>query len=233
MKVVYCITNTLNGKVYVGSTVNSKARKRQHFSDLRCGRHYNQYLQRSFNKYGEGTFEWLVLEEVDDADLPKREMFWIERLEACDSAKGFNGTRETESFFRGKKHSLKSKKMMSRARQGSNHPNAALDEGKVREIFRLHRSGLNQKEISILLMVDNTTIQCVLKGKTWKHVGEEPVKSRINNKSGCPGVYLPRNGKKWVAEIWRKGRRIGLGSFSDKQEAINARKEAERRYDGV
>jgi len=49
-----------------------------------------------------------------------------------------------------------------------------------------------------------------------------------NNKSGCPGVRLTDNG--WVANIKANGVQEYLGCFENKQDAIAARKEAERKH---
>jgi len=58
---IYEILNTANGKRYVGSAVDLKRRKRDHWRELRRNCHYNRYLQRSWNKYGAGAFVFKVL----------------------------------------------------------------------------------------------------------------------------------------------------------------------------
>ena len=58
---IYKITNTVNGKIYIGSAVDLSRRKRDHFWSLRKGTHCNAYLQKSFNKYGENNFSFEVL----------------------------------------------------------------------------------------------------------------------------------------------------------------------------
>lgn len=46
--------------------MNFGDRKDCHFASLRGGYHINPYLQRSFNKYGEDNFEFIVLYECKD-----------------------------------------------------------------------------------------------------------------------------------------------------------------------
>lgn len=53
-----------------------------------------------------------------------------------------------------------------------------------------------------------------------------------NNTSGCTGVWLDKRRQKWVAQIIIDGKHIHLGQFIDKEDAINARKEAEVKYFG-
>lgn len=50
---IYYITNTINGKFYVGSSKNIKKRWARHIRDLNNNNHHNIYLQRSCNKYGD------------------------------------------------------------------------------------------------------------------------------------------------------------------------------------
>ncbi|WP_172638612.1 HNH endonuclease [Clostridium pasteurianum] len=52
------------------------------------------------------------------------------------------------------------------------------------------------------------------------------------NTSGYPGVYFHKTNKKWVAYINYKGQRINIGSFTNKNEAIQARMDAEEKYFG-
>lgn len=60
------ILNLLNGKRYIGSAVNLKTRRQDHFSALRKENHDNSHLQRAFCKYGRNVFGWEVLEYIED-----------------------------------------------------------------------------------------------------------------------------------------------------------------------
>jgi len=55
-------------------------------------------------------------------------------------------------------------------------------------------------------------------------------KLHIGNKSGHKGVRWNENRNKWTAHIGFKGKQISLGYFIKKEDAINARKEAEEKY---
>lgn len=60
-------------------------------------------------------------------------------------------------------------------------------------------------------------------------------KMRTNNKSGITGIWYDKREertKHWVAEIKVNGKKIALGSFSTKEEAIQAREFAENQYFG-
>jgi len=59
---VYLILNTLNGNVYIGQSVNLKVRWGQHRYSLRNSKHHCPHLQRAWSKYGEESFDWIVVE---------------------------------------------------------------------------------------------------------------------------------------------------------------------------
>ena len=58
---IYEILNTVNGKRYVGSSVNMGKRWGHHRNGLDSQRHNNQKLQRAWNKYGAGAFRFLPI----------------------------------------------------------------------------------------------------------------------------------------------------------------------------
>jgi hypothetical protein len=49
-----------------------------------------------------------------------------------------------------------------------------------------------------------------------------------NNTSGVHGVTWSKKDNRWRAAMWRAGKRVSLGNFVDKQDAVNARILAER-----
>lgn len=53
---------------------------------------------------------------------------------------------------------------------------------------------------------------------------------RSDNKSGHKGVFWDKIRHKWEAYITHNGERIRLGRFNNKQDAINARLKAEKKY---
>lgn len=52
----------------------------------------------------------------------------------------------------------------------------------------------------------------------------------IGNKSGHTGIFYNKRMKKWVAQIGGTRKRVHLGSFENKEDAIEARKIAEINY---
>jgi len=77
---VYMITNTANGKRYVGSSVNVGSRISQHFTT--CVRKYrgiNEFYSEIF-EYGRDAFEIKLLESCTRETKLERERYWFDEL---------------------------------------------------------------------------------------------------------------------------------------------------------
>lgn len=75
---IYCIENTINHKIYIGSSKNIYQRLLKHFALLRHNKHQNAHLQNAWNKYGEVHFRWFVLEFCDNSVLAEREQYCMD-----------------------------------------------------------------------------------------------------------------------------------------------------------
>jgi len=90
---VYQIRCKQNGKIYVGSAVNLRARWDLHRRSLIMKQHFNPHLQSAWNLYGAENFEFSVLqyvEYVEEMQLLTIEQAWIERTGCTNRAIGFN-----------------------------------------------------------------------------------------------------------------------------------------------
>lgn len=103
LKGVYSIVCEANGKGYIGSSKNIQDRWKRHLRLLKKGNHVNPYLQSTFNKYGESSFRFSIVELLPEAS-PKeiREveqiyldlMNWDESLNICKDSRGGEMTVE-------------------------------------------------------------------------------------------------------------------------------------------
>lgn len=75
---IYKITNTLNKKMYIGSSKNIKHRLKVHLRNLINNNHPNSRLQNSFNKYGIEHFSFSVVSY--QPDLSKEDLLELEEL---------------------------------------------------------------------------------------------------------------------------------------------------------
>lgn len=77
---IYCITNNINNKIYIGSSVNIYHRLKRHYSELKRGVHTNKYLQNSYLKYGFSNFSVSIIKETLVENLLILEQYYIDTL---------------------------------------------------------------------------------------------------------------------------------------------------------
>ena len=108
---IYEIVNTITGKRYVGSAVNIRVRRNQHFRRLRKGDHHSTHLQSAWNKYGEAAFQFRLLLECSKDDL------LIEEQKQIDRKSEYNMTKGAGSCL-GRPVSLETRKKIAEAHMG-------------------------------------------------------------------------------------------------------------------
>lgn len=95
---VYKITNIANGKLYVGSSKDIEYRWRQHKDELNRGVHGNSHLQRAWNKYGENSFKFEIIEKCEPFIQFEREQFYLDTLNPFDD-NGYNIVRRISEEY--------------------------------------------------------------------------------------------------------------------------------------
>ena len=89
---IYKITNTINGKCYIGQSAKLEERIKNHIKTLINGTNKNEHLQSAYSVYGQGNFTVEIIEECLEEDLDEREIFWIDFYKSCDRDFGYNKT---------------------------------------------------------------------------------------------------------------------------------------------
>lgn len=91
MITIYKIYNKINGRVYIGQTVNFKARKQYHKDHLKKQIHDNPYLQEDYNEYGLSVFIFEIIETLDNKDKANnQEDYWIDHFGGIESDNVYN-----------------------------------------------------------------------------------------------------------------------------------------------
>lgn len=116
---IYRITCTANGKIYIGQSKRLLKRINEHRSLLLHRRHTNLHMQGTWNKYGETSFVFDIIEICEYAVLTEREQYWLDTLQPFN-AKGFNHMRIAEAppSSKGVKRSLETRARLSAASKG-------------------------------------------------------------------------------------------------------------------
>ena len=134
---IYKITNKVNGKSYIGQTIQSvKERFYQHCATKCSQAILNMVIHKAITKYGKSNFTIEVIEEVESANLNDRERYWIRYYDSYNN--GYNSTEGGQDGIKLFKN---------------------LD---TESIIREYKSGKSLREIGRLFNVDKQTIKDLL-----------------------------------------------------------------------
>lgn len=189
---MYCIHNTVNDKVYVGSSCDMRKRMYVHNYALSKGNHKNKHLQNAWDKYGCDAFECFVLEHCSNDALLEREQFWMEKFSVLAREHGYNECSVAGNTL-GHRHSDETKLLLSEIAKGRRA------SGDTKRKMSLSRTG-------------------ELNGMFGKHHTEESKEKMRYLKDGRlrseaqKGINNPFYGKKHSEESLRKMRESKIGT---------------------
>jgi group I intron endonuclease len=154
---VYKITNTVDGKVYIGSTATDMdTRWTTHRSALRGGKHYNAHLQRAWNKYGESAFTFEVVETgADKKDVREKELSWISRFFGKNC---YNATRQ----IAGRPATRPPKEKKPKLKLWINERLSFPESHRVYEYLRVNRKKIVLREVDMFSPVEIAQLDCVV-----------------------------------------------------------------------
>lgn len=161
---IYKITNNINGKVYIGQSINIKQRWSRHKEiSKNINSHCYEYpLYRAMRKYGIENFSFEIIEECDTSILNDREIYWIAFHQSADENFGYNLTLG-----------------------GSHSSPIKLNLAEVEEIINLLKnSDLSQEEIAERFNVSQRTVSGISLGETWRKTGEHYPLREKNSQRG-------------------------------------------------
>lgn len=190
MQAIYQIKNKINGKIYIGSTNDIYRRWINHRSKLNNGIHENSYLQASWKKHGEVSFEFTIIEEVDDSNRIEREIHYLNKTKCYERDIGYNLDKnpsdksgENNPFY-GRTHTDKVKarlrevaenrseelkRKMGEKNIGELSGRAKLTWIKVRKIREEYNTGTTSyPKLAKKYKVATSTIQAIIEKKSWK-----------------------------------------------------------------
>ena len=94
--IIYRITNTVNGKCYIGQTIQG-LEKRWCAHRNKAKHKSNSHLHNAIRKYGPDVFVVELLEETTDEQLNDRERYWVAEFHpAYNMTDGGEGGRPSD-----------------------------------------------------------------------------------------------------------------------------------------
>lgn len=252
---VYKITNIVNLKFYIGSTNNLKRRYHCHYCSLRGGYHTNEYLQNSFNKYGEDSFVFEILECVDESksldEVRDVEQLYLDKV--ADWSSCFN-SRKTAQYLNPSPLSLETRLKMSESRKGDKNPNYGKERPQelkelLHVIHRVSGAGISEKDCGTYEVQISNIGKTVYLGRYktreealeirllaeeyYWHNNESLTQffAELTKKKELPvGVQYVKRMDRFVAQIKVDKKTIHLGSYKTLEEAIKRRGLGQKYY---
>ncbi len=88
---IYKIQNKINGKVYIGQSIDIDKRIKEHFykAENKKDISYNSAIHHAIRKYGKENFECSVIEECNQSELDDKERGYIKQYNSL-SPNGYN-----------------------------------------------------------------------------------------------------------------------------------------------
>lgn len=180
---VYQIKNLINGKIYIGSSININSRWKEHIRFLNNNKHHSIHFQRAWNKYGEDSFEFKIIELVNNTDnLLDREQYYLDKFESYNRDNGYNIAKNSSAPMTGRKFSEETLIKLSNSiknrdpscwAKGEDKPNSVFKDEDIVEIKRLIYEGNRTLDISKLYNVEPNTITQIKTGERWSHIKTE------------------------------------------------------------
>ena len=95
---IYKITNLVNGKIYIGQSINIDKRIKEHFWKASNEKDisYNSALHLAIRKYGKENFQWEILEECKVDNIDEREKFYIKEYNSVLNPKLIEYVKELD-----------------------------------------------------------------------------------------------------------------------------------------
>lgn len=203
---IYMIWNNVSQKFYIGSSINVHYRWTKHKRLLVIGNHPNIKLQNTFNKYGIDTFEFFVLELVEDKNnLLTREQYWIDFIPPI-----FNIIRDVRKSSLGTKTKEEVLQRLSIIRKGKKHTEEFKKKAKERMIGNQYAAG----KTHIVTEETREKISNKLKGKKRS---EEFCKKMSN---ALKGRKLPKETVDKMILTWRSKNNISHTPIPSKRTSI-------------
>ena len=166
MKGIYSIE--INQRFYVGkdAQIDKSKRLKEHLLMLKKNRHYNKYLQKSFNKYKKYKYRVLYKSnEISLEQLSELEKHYIKKLDSYK--KGYNLTLGGEGGL-GIVVDEKGRQSRSERTIGELNPQSKLSNEQFYEMVELFKEGKTNSEIAEIYSLHDRYVSLIRHKKRFK-----------------------------------------------------------------
>jgi NUMOD3 motif/GIY-YIG catalytic domain len=121
---IYAYENKINGKMYIGQTIDLNDRDKTHIKASRKTKVPLIGFDKALKIYGRSNFDFWTIDIVDTEEkADETEIFWIAEMRRLLGRKNvYNVADGGKCGFRGGKHTEETKQKMSESRSGENNP---------------------------------------------------------------------------------------------------------------
>lgn len=206
---IYIIRNLINGKVYIGKSVNIYNRITSHISTLTLKRAKgeNPHFISAWHKYGRECFGYSIVEECSVDMLKERELYWMVYYESTNPNKGYNKRIDSEGGMVPHKDTrkklsdaLKNRKQTVRDLIGEKVTIFWKNNPDIKKQMSINVKIARQKKYKFIQLFDDNTVfqeydsveEIIQKNPTYKWQ---------NIYSVCNGYKKKIYGYKWIKEL--------------------------------
>lgn len=149
--VIYAIWNDITNDFYVGSAKDYRHRILTHLRELKANKHHSKYLQNSWNKHGNDSFEVFILKKSNINNLLSDEQWCLDILRpkynSCKVAGNTLGLKWTEE------------RRIKQLRYLSNKPKSHIDN--LKKALKSNKSFVKMATDRCKLMCESNKISIV------------------------------------------------------------------------
>lgn len=228
---IYTITNLVNGKIYIGYSVNIQRRWEEHICSLNGQYHENSKLQKAWNKYGKKSFIHELLVECEEQFLASEEHYWCNLLNVHNDKFGYN-IRPTTPYNK-PKLSKESRNRLSESQKKvwKDNPKRSLEQskrmkgkqyGKGHVITKENREKINEGKKNAYYSDKAREAMGHMKGKTHTEESRKKI-----SEAGKGRICSEKSILKLIER--NKGNKYGLGRVKGPEELQKMRVACEKR----
>ncbi len=119
--IIYKVTNKVNGKIYIGQTVQSLSKRIESHINKALSNEDDFYFHRAIRKYGKNSFIWEIIIQCNSrGELNRIEIKMIKEYDTFGNGYNLNCGGEGNAGF---KHTEEAKRKISESKQGEKNPN--------------------------------------------------------------------------------------------------------------